>query len=129
MNFKTLPFVLLLASIAWAQGAPSQAPAGTGAPGTRNQARSARREHMMEMHNQEMAAMKADVEELKSSLAEMKTKVAGISDAAEKARWQDNVKLWDTLVGHMDRMLQHMESMGPGMGGPPSPPPSEKNPD
>ncbi len=26
--------------------------------------------------------------------------------------------MWETMVGHMDRMLQHMESMGPGMMGP-----------
>jgi len=39
--------------------------------------------------------------------------------------------MWETLVGHMDRMLKHMESMGPGMmgqgmGGPPSPPTEKK---
>lgn len=64
----------------------------------------------------------------------MKANVAAINDANEKARWQSNVDMWETLVGHMDRMLKQMESMGPGMmgpgmGGPPPPPPTEKKPE
>jgi hypothetical protein len=36
------------------------------------------------------------------------------------------------MIGHMEQMQKHMESMpgmmGPGMGSPPSPPPAEKKP-
>ena len=65
----------------------------------------------------------------------MKTNVETIKDPAEKARWQANVDMWETLVGHMEQMEKHMESMGPGMmhgpgmGGPPSSPQSEKKPE
>ena len=49
-------------------------------------------------------------------------------------RWRNNVEMWETLVGHMDRMLKHMESMGPGlmgpgMGAPPPTAPTERKPD
>jgi len=43
--------------------------------------------------------------------------------------------MWETLVGHMERMQKHMESMGPGMmhghgmGGPPPSPATEKKPE
>jgi hypothetical protein len=59
----------------------------------------------------------------------MKANLFTIRDTNEMARWRNNVDMWETLVGHMDRMLQHMESMGPGMGpGMGGPPPSEKKP-
>ena len=50
------------------------------------------------------------------------------------ARWRNNVDMWEVMVGHMDGMLKHMESMGPGMMGPgmgghPSPPPAKKTPE
>ncbi|HMB83237.1 MAG TPA: hypothetical protein VKI40_04215 [Terriglobales bacterium] len=55
------------------------------------------------------------------------------------ARWRNNVDMWEVMVGHMDRMLKHMESMGPGMmgpgmmhrgmDGPPPSPPAEKKPE
>jgi len=64
----------------------------------------------------------------------MKANILTIKEPNELARWRNNVDMWETLVGHMDRMLKHMESMGPGamgpgMGGPPSLPPSQKKPD
>ncbi len=38
--------------------------------------------------------------------------------------------MWETMVGHMDQMVKHMESMGPGMGpgmgGPLPSPPAQK---
>ncbi|MBZ5572725.1 MAG: hypothetical protein LAO09_12715 [Acidobacteriia bacterium] len=126
MKHKILLLALLftLASVAWAQDTQSQAPASA----SKTQTRSAHRQHMMEMHKQEMDAAKADVAKIKSSLEQMKANVAKISDADEKARWQANVDMWETLAGHMDRMLQHMESMGPGMGPMGGPPPSDKKP-
>lgn len=49
--------------------------------------------------------------------------------------WQTNVDMWEVLVGHMEQMMKHMKSMGPGMmhehgmGGPPSSPPVEEKPE
>jgi hypothetical protein len=112
---------------AWGQQPPAP-PAG------RSQARAEHRQKMMEMHQQEMAAMKIDIEKLNSFLAQMKTNVAAIKDSAEKARWQTNVDMWEVVVNHMDRMQTHMESMGPrmmpypGSGAPPPSPPAEKKP-
>ncbi len=57
----------------------------------------------------------------------MKSNVSGISDPAEKARWQTNVDMWTVLVGHMEQMIEHMELGGPGMMmGPGGPPPAPK---
>ena len=137
MKLKSLLLVLMfiLTSLAWAQDTASQAPPPTSGTGSRDQRRSEDRQKMMEMHRQQMEAMKADMEKMKSSLAQMKTNVAKISDPGEKGRWQTNVDMWVVLVGHMEQMLKHMESMGPGMmhehgmGGPPSSPAVEKKPE
>jgi hypothetical protein len=88
---------------------------------------------MMDMHRQEMAAMKADIGKMESSLAQMKAVVLTIRDPNELSLWRTNVDMWETVVAHMDRMQRSMESMGlgmmhgPGMAGPP--PPAEKKPD
>ena len=74
------------------------------------------RQKMPEMHKQHMEAMKADIDKMNASLDQMKANVANISDATEKARWQNNVDLWTVMVGHMEQMMKHMEQMGPGMG-------------
>jgi hypothetical protein len=53
--------------------------------------------------------------------------VAAIKDSTEKGRWQNNVDMWEALVGHVERMQKHMESMGSGMmhaSGMSDPPPS-----
>jgi hypothetical protein len=58
------------------------------------------------------------------AIAEMKANVLTIRDPNELARWRNNVDLWEAMVGHMERMQKHMESLGPdmmhehGMGGP-----------
>src|SRR5512137_16462 len=125
MKMKIFLLVLMFAltPAAWSQEKASQPPASTSGPSSQSQMRSEHRQKMMEMHKQQMAAMKADVEKMKSTLAQMKTNVGTINDPSEKARWQANVDLWETMVGHMGQMQQHMESMGPGTGGrPPSPP-------
>ena len=64
MKLKSLLLVLIFAltPLIWAQDAPEQAPAGPGG----NQVRAEHRKQMMEMHKQEMDAMKADVEKMKS---------------------------------------------------------------
>jgi hypothetical protein len=64
----------------------------------------------------------------------MKANLLTIKDTNEMARWRNNVDMWEVMVGHMDRMLKHMESMGPGMkhrgvDGPPPSLPAEKKPE
>ena len=46
---------------------------------------------MMEMHKQEMQAMKTDLDKMKSSLAEMKANLLTIKDTNELDRWRSNV--------------------------------------
>jgi hypothetical protein len=54
---------------------------------------------MMEMHQQEMEAMKAYIDKMKSALAQMKANIHLIKDVNEMARWRNNVDMWETLVG------------------------------
>jgi hypothetical protein len=121
-----------LTPVMWAQEKPAQAPPG---PGAGSQMRAEHRQRMMEMHEQEMEAMRADIEKMKSSLAQMKAVVLAIRDPNELSLWRTNVDMWETVVAHMDRMQKNMESMGPGMmhgpgmGGPPPAPPTEKKPE
>jgi hypothetical protein len=116
-----LVLIFALTPVMWAQEQPAQAPPG---PGGGDRMRPEHRQQMMEMHRQEMGAMKADVERMRSSLAQMKANILG-----------NNVDMWETLVGHMERMQKHMESMGPGMmhghgmGGTPPSPSTEKKPE
>jgi len=127
-----LVLIFALTPVMWAQEQPAQTPPG---PGVGDQMRPEHRQQMMEMHKQEMEAMKADMERMRSSLAQMKANVLTIKDANEMARWRNNVDMWETLVGHMERMQKHMESMGPGMmqgpgmGGTPPSPSTEKKPE
>ncbi len=137
MKLMTLLVLLFtIVSMAWAaQNTQSQTPPQSSSQASRSQNRSARHQHMTEMHKQQMEAAKADLEKMKSSLQQMRANVNNISDANEKARWQANIDMWQTLTDHMDRMIKQMESMGPGrgpgmgpgmMGG--TPPPTEKQP-
>jgi septal ring factor EnvC (AmiA/AmiB activator) len=122
---------LAVAPCACAQGTPPHEPAGS-AIGT--QSRQERHQQMVEMHKQEREAMRADIEKLKSSLAQMKANIYTIREPNELARWRNNAEMWEIVVNHMDHMQKQMESMepgmmrGPGMGGPPEPPPSEQKP-
>lgn len=86
MKYKTLSFVLIFAlvSMLYAQNTSAQAPAS----GSGGQTKAERPEHMIEMHKQQMAAMKADVEKMKAALAAMKANIASISDQNELARWR-----------------------------------------
>ena len=43
----------------------------------------------------------------------MKANILLIKDQTELARWRNNVDVWETLVGHMEGMQKHMESMDP----------------
>ena len=128
---KSLLLVLMfaLAPVMRAQEKPAQTPPPGG-----SEAQAEHRQKMMDMHKQEMAAMKADIGKMESSLAQMKAVVLTIRDPNELSLWRTNVDMWETVVAHMDRMQKSMESMGPGMmrghgmGGPPPSPPAEKKP-
>jgi len=134
MKIKNFLLVLIFAltPAMWAQDGPPQAASGRG---SRNQMRAEHLQKMMAMHKQEMEAARADIEKMKASLAQMKANVLMIRDPNELSRWRDNVDMWETVITHMDRMQQNMESMGPGMmhghgmGGSPPTPPSEKKPE
>lgn len=137
MKLKSVPLIVVFAlpSMLWAQ---KQAPQTPG-PESGSQTRAERRQHMMEMHKQEMAAMKADIDKMKASLAEMKANMLTIREPNELARWRNNADMWETVVTHMEQMQKRMESMatgmmepgrmgGPGPGGPPQAPPGEQKP-
>jgi hypothetical protein len=121
-----LPIALLLmTALAWAQGAGSgqqsssgtQAGTQTPAPGAKAGQRAQHREQMKAMCKEHMEAMKTDVERMHSAFNKMKANVASISNADEKARWQANVDMWQTVVDHHDQMLKHMEdAQAKGMG-------------
>ena len=76
-----------------------------------SQARGERRQQKTEIHQQEMEAMKADIQNMKSALAQMKANLLTIKDVNEFARWRNNADLWETLVGHMERVEKRMESV------------------
>jgi hypothetical protein len=72
---------------------------------------------MQAMCKEHIEAMKADVQKMHSAFDKMKANVASISNADEKARWQANIDMWQTMVDHHDQMLKHMEdAQAKGMG-------------
>lgn len=116
---------LLMTSVAWTQSAPasqessSGAQAGTQPPaaGTRAGQRAQHHAQMQAMCKEHIEAMKADVQKMHSAFDKMKANVAAIRNADEKARWQANIDLWQTVVDHHDQMLKHMEdAQAQGMG-------------
>ena len=131
MKIKSFLLVLIfvLTPAMWGQDKPAQAPPG---PGIGNKMGTEHRQTMMEIHKQEMEAMRTDIEKMESSLAQMKAIVLTIRDPNELSLWRTNVDMWETVVTHMGRMQKNMESMGPGMmhghgrGVTPPAPPTEK---
>jgi hypothetical protein len=72
---------------------------------------------MQAMCNEHIEAMKTDVQTMHSAFDKMKANVASITNADEKARWQANLDMWQTVVDHHDQMLKHMEdAQAKGMG-------------
>jgi hypothetical protein len=69
MKHKILPLALLftLASMVWAQDTQSQTSASKSGSMSKTQTPSTDRQQMMEMHKEEMEAIKADVEKMKAS--------------------------------------------------------------
>jgi hypothetical protein len=123
---RLLPILLLMITTwSWAQGMPSgQQPSGGTQAGTQPPAagspasqRAQHRAQMQTMCREHIDAMKADVQKMHSAFEKMKANVASISNADEKARWQANLDMWQTVVEHHDQMLKHMEdAQAKGMG-------------
>lgn len=122
---KLLPILLLLMTTwAWAQATPSgQQPsnakqAGTqSTPGAPAGQRAQRRAQMQAMCKEHTEGMKTDVQKMHSAFDKMKANVASISNTDEKARWQANLDMWQTVLDHHDQMLKHMEdAQAKGMG-------------
>ncbi len=119
-NFLPILFVVG-ACLSWGQsvssGQQSSSGTQTGTPAAPTTANAQRRAQMRAMCKEHIAAMKTDVEKMHSAFDKMKANVASISNAEEKARWQANVDMWQTVMGHHERMLKQMEAMqGQGMG-------------
>jgi len=117
-----LTFLLGTALMAWAQN-PASAPqssSGTqagGAQTTTRETRAARRAQMEAMCKAHLETMKSDVQRMHSAFDRMKSNVATITNADEKARWQANLDMWETVVNHHDQMLKHMDAaQASGMG-------------
>ncbi len=107
--------VFFAAIVAWGQASStSGSQEQSTAPPSRSQIRAQRRQQMQEFHQQQLAAMRTDVDKLKKSLAAMQANIPNIKDINERARWQDNIDMWQVLINHMDTMVSHMEKMGPG---------------
>jgi hypothetical protein len=122
---KLLPILLLtLTSLALAQSAPSGQQSSSGAqagmppgPGGGAGQRAQRRQQMQAMCKEHIEAMKADTQKMHSAFDKMKANVTSISNADEKARWQANIDLWQSMLDHHDQMLKHMEdAQAKGMG-------------
>ncbi len=116
-----LIFILLLLTISsiWAQDTKSlqQSTSATQAAGAPVTPRAQRRAQMQAMCKQHMEAMKADTEKMHSAFDKMKTNVASITNADEKARWQANLDMWQAVLDHHDQMLKHMQAaQASGMG-------------
>jgi hypothetical protein len=132
MKMKTFLLVsILVTPIVWAQTAPRQAP---DSHPDRDRLASGQCQEMMEMHKQQIEAMRAEVEHLRKSLAQMKANLLTIRDSNEMDRWRNNAEMWQALVDHMDRMLKEMElsqvgTTGPCVGGLPSAAPIKKKPE
>src|SRR5450759_910644 len=111
-SFIFVTLFLLLVSGVWGQAANQPSSSGTAgtqagtAPQSKASGSSAQRQqhrqHMQAMQKEHMEAMKGQLQKLHTDLDQMKASVDGITEANEKARWQANVDMWQTMVGHLD---------------------------
>ena len=120
---KLLPILLLmLTSLALAQSSGQQSSSGAQAgtppaPGVRAGQRAQRHEQMQAMCKEHIEAMKVDAQKMHFAFDKMKANVASIGNADEKARWQANIDMWQSMLDHHDQMLKHMEdAQAKGMG-------------
>jgi hypothetical protein len=69
---------------------------------------------MAGMGDQHMQQMKAQVEQMRATLNDMKANAAGIKDAAAKRQAQLDMQLWEKMVAHMEGMVNMMSSHAAG---------------
>jgi hypothetical protein len=103
--------VLLCASI-WGQTAPAQnsapqPPSSQAAPMHHGM------HHQMMQHH--MPDMKAQLDTMRTKIADLKTSLARVKDPATKQALQADLDLWESMAGHMETMQKMMPPMGPGM--------------
>ncbi|MFB3916781.1 MAG: hypothetical protein ACE14M_08630 [Terriglobales bacterium] len=119
--------VLVCGAMLWAQSTTPQTPpastqteTGAGAAKSTKKAPGRTGKSMAEMQAmraEHMQQMKADVQKMHTLLDQMKSDVAKM-DSKDQPAMQANIEMWQTLVNHMDRMVQHMSEMPPpGKGG------------
>ena len=80
-------------------------------PGAMHHGHGAQAGDMHAMHEHEMAQMKEQIAKMRALLDQMKTNVAGMK-GKDKDAMQANAELWQMMIDHMDQMMQHMSSMG-----------------
>ncbi len=73
--------------------------------------------HDASMHptpDQHMQEMKAQVEQMRATLNDMKANAATIKDSSAKRQAQLNTQLWEKMVAHLEGMVNMMSSHGAG---------------
>ncbi len=71
---------------------------------------------MHAMHEKHMQEMKQNIAKMKALLQDMKANAAGLS-GKEKAAMDANVQLWQMMIDHMEQMMNNMSMMGSMHGG------------
>jgi hypothetical protein len=112
--------IAITAGLVWAQSTTPQTPpstqGGSAAGQTQPEARpGGRMGGSQEMHGQEMQEIQASLARMHALLNSMR---AGYStmDTKDQPAMQANIEMWQMMLDHMDRMVQHMQSMQGGMG-------------
>jgi hypothetical protein len=70
------------------------------------------------MHQAHMQEMKDQVAKMRATLEQLKANLAKVKDPALKQQSQLDVDLWEGMVKHLEGMVEMMShgGMGPGMG-------------
>jgi hypothetical protein len=118
--------IALTAGLVWAQSTTSQTPPpsaqGESAAGstkstqTQPGARPGRpMGQSQDMHHQQMQDIQASLAKMHALLNSMRAGYATMNTKDQPAM-QANIEMWQLMLDHMDRMMQHMQSMEGGMG-------------
>jgi TolA-binding protein len=104
--------VVLLSASIWGQAAPAQNSApqpqsSQGAPMHHGM------HHQMMQHH--MPDMKAQLDTMRTKIADLKTNLVRVKDPATKQALQADLDLWQSMAAHMEAMQKMMPRMGPGM--------------
>lgn len=95
--------LVLVSACAWAQ-APAPATAPPPAHG------------MAAMHEQHLQEMKDQVAKMRATLDQMRANLSKVKDPADRKQEEMNVELWDSMIKHMEGMVEMMSSHHPPMG-------------